>query len=1481
MLLGYSMAKATVVEINGGVSSQTSDALPTKPYYDYSLTQQIYTAEELNFYWGYISSLGFFNTGSEKTRNIDIYLVTVDKQAFAPTEEGSTSSTDWVSFTDADKVFSGEVTFASGAWTNIEFDTMFDYDGDEDLCVIVNDHTGSYQSGAAFNVYSAQGQAIRAYRDASNYDLENLSETTGTIQNVKNTLMINEAVLVADNITPFVPAKVNSSYSVSMQIYTKEEINKAGNITSISFVNESVNACERVIDIVLVPTSKTSFDSEYDGDLNISDGSKVFDGSVTFAPGTSTTITFDTPYEYNGTDNLIVIVSDRTGSNESATYSWCWRGFDAEQQAIYAESDMSAFTPYSSNQSWTFSSKKNCVRFNIVPATSGNEIYIGDEGTATNSYLPTTGMYNYSVSQQIYTADEVGAAKDITSISYYNTGAELTRNLDIYLANVDKASFESKTDWISFSESDKVFSGEVTFAVNEWTPIGFNKAFSFNGTDNLAVIVVDKTGTWKSSMKFYSYEVAEAQAIYVYNDNSAYDAEGLGEAKATTTSKNQIYLNEVGLDIRPTGLSVDDITYNSAVVTWESEGSLWNLEYKEESDEEWTSVPGLTSKTYSLTGLEEQTTYDVRVQVVFGEGGVSNWAQTSFETPEKYPTPTDFAILDVHAHSVMLGWTENGTATAWEIYLNGEVISAPTNPYTLAPLEANTEYEVYVRSVYGDETSNWSNGGTFTTPVANQTPYDIAADVTPNAATITWKGNSDSYQLLYRKVADLSSADFFEDFDGITDGQLPEGWTTIDADGDGYTWVPGSATGAIYLVEGGSLAGKGHNGSQDLMTSGSFTNAENKALEPDNYLVSPQVTLGGVLTFYACAQDGSYPNEHFGVAVSTTGNTDAEDFTTIAEWTLNADGSGSMSSRRKAQGAWGMFQVDLSAYAGQQGYIAIRHFNCTDMFLLNIDDFGIYGAESGLELEPWNYVNADEDKNVTLYGLEPDTKYEYMLTGYMEDEDDASTGIMYFTTLPNNPVPFDIVVDPAPTSVDMRWTGYGDTYQIWYRTAAPEAATFFDDFEEGLDNWTIYTDGEAPQENGWFTYDVESSAPSGTLVASAWSYYNSTKYNADNWLVTPQVDLGGTLRFLERSISGSWPDSYEVLLSTGTNAEEDFTTTLREMQAAPASWNEVEIDLSDYEGQQGYIAIHHVSYDEYGLYIDDFGIYQPTGAPGAWYSWATGENNLTISGLQKNTKYEYYISSMKEGEADADTELATFTTTGDAVEIALDVTSDDNSSILSENDGAYANVTVNGEIAVPANTWFALCLPFDMDVEASPFSGADVRTIDGVWAEGTCVILDCLTPVTRFQAGTPYVASFPNGAYLQNPVFNGVIIKNTYNNVSLSGDAVEIGGRYDAITYDGAYPNYYTAIGSPTLKNLEGGDFFRAFDCWFYFSDDVLNNYETFILNTGGMDDIITGVASPFEGIADDAVIYNLAGQRISKVQKGINIVNGKKVLVK
>ena len=174
------------------------------------------------------------------------------------------------------------------------------------------------------------------------------------------------------------------------------------------------------------------------------------------------------------------------------------------------------------------------------------------------------------------------------------------------------------------------------------------------------------------------------------------------------------------------------------------------------------------------------------------------------------------------------------------------------------------------------------------------------------------------------------------------DGTM-QGWTSVDADGDGYGWYMGSE-----IMTGQT----GNNGSSDFVLSQSYYLGT--VLYPDNYLVSPQVALGGIVTFYACAQDASYAAEHFGLAVSTT-NTNPSSFTTIQEWTMTAKSVGEPNGKPvkgsrsgRAQGNWYQYTVDLSAYAGQTGYVAIRHFNCSDMFYLNVDDITIGEPGKGM-----------------------------------------------------------------------------------------------------------------------------------------------------------------------------------------------------------------------------------------------------------------------------------------------------------------------------------------------------------------------------------------------------------------------------------------------------------------------------------------------------------------------------------------------------
>ena len=203
------------------------------------------------------------------------------------------------------------------------------------------------------------------------------------------------------------------------------------------------------------------------------------------------------------------------------------------------------------------------------------------------------------------------------------------------------------------------------------------------------------------------------------------------------------------------------------------------------------------------------------------------------------------------------------------------------------------------------------------------TTYTITASIDPtNGGTLAFGGKNEKQTFTY-------------DFEGT----YPlEGWSTIDNDGDGYGWEHNSTNG-------------GHDGSGGMVTSASYVNYVG-ALTPDNFLVSPQVTLGGTFSFWACAQDNQWATEHFGVSVSTTSPSAPGAFHLLQQWDMTAKGTGAPTKMTRnggtrEQGTWHLYTVDLSEYQGHTGYIAIRHFGCTDMFMLNVDDVTIVEGTGG------------------------------------------------------------------------------------------------------------------------------------------------------------------------------------------------------------------------------------------------------------------------------------------------------------------------------------------------------------------------------------------------------------------------------------------------------------------------------------------------------------------------------------------------------
>lgn len=233
-------------------------------------------------------------------------------------------------------------------------------------------------------------------------------------------------------------------------------------------------------------------------------------------------------------------------------------------------------------------------------------------------------------------------------------------------------------------------------------------------------------------------------------------------------------------------------------------------------------------------------------------------------------------------------------------------------------------------------------------PDAPQLPETADVTIVKNTATISWDAtNAESWSFRFRpKAEDSGEGNLFWDFEDID--QLND-WLIYDADGDGETWGYGSH--ANYISH----------SPISVLVSASYDN-DLGPLTPDNWVFTPEVSLDGTLSLWACGQDANYSAEHFAVYVGPTDFESIEEFTQISEEIV-------------ASAEMTEYTFDLSEYAGEKGRIAIRHFNCTDMFLLNIDDVSIsYGPTIA-----WEEIEGLTEPAITLADLEYETDYEYQI----------------------------------------------------------------------------------------------------------------------------------------------------------------------------------------------------------------------------------------------------------------------------------------------------------------------------------------------------------------------------------------------------------------------------------------------------------------------------------------------------------------------
>ena len=200
--------------------------------------------------------------------------------------------------------------------------------------------------------------------------------------------------------------------------------------------------------------------------------------------------------------------------------------------------------------------------------------------------------------------------------------------------------------------------------------------------------------------------------------------------------------------------------------------------------------------------------------------------------------------------------------------------------------------------------------------------------------------------------------------------------------------------------------------------------------------------------------------------------------------------------------------------------------------------------------------------------------------------------------------------------------------------------------------------------------------------------------------------------------------------------------------------------------------------------------------------------------------------------------------------------------------------------------WEALYLPFAINYDAIK-ANFDLAEIDAVVQndENNDGVADI---IVLSILGFKEQMTTPNKPYLIRAKNTGEQTI-TFNDVTIYPTEIE---TYDCTSFSTKYnfTGSYTALDASALTNcyvvqdgqlVKGASFLAP--CRWYMTATTRNGTPLNLPNRMRImpvEDVITGISPLGETEGGDS-IYNLAGQRLSKMQKGINIVNGKKVLIK
>lgn len=653
------------------------------------------------------------------------------------------------------------------------------------------------------------------------------------------------------------------------------------------------------------------------------------------------------------------------------------------------------------------------------------------------------------------------------------------------------------------------------------------------------------------------------------------DMQGEGHNGSNGFAVSYSYDNATNQALSPDNYLISDriqINNNNKIMTFF--GCAMDEQYP--ADKFGVGVSTTTDATSSFTMLQTWTmtaggwhSYTVDLSNYVG--------QTIYVAIRHYNCTNNFclAIDDVVFNdgkmSQLVSCTLKNDGTMVTNNLTDNVYLLNTNGYT----EGSSHNTELVATYLSDATIERSHTWTFHTPDHFQgSPSGLFLESDGNSVTLSWALPTMEYPMtvdeLYYNFADSTLGDLM----------------LKDANGDGMNWrlypLQGYSDGSDYLPY--SFYNDGF--ARMCIRSESWVNVQGEGVElrPDNYIYTPKITITenskiSFLAAYAYFGGSADSPEHVGVAVSD----DGVNFTMVKDWWIDTH----------EYMTYHEYVADLSAYAGQQKHVAIRHYTDIDnAYFVQVDNIRISGIEATVTAkavgavvycngQPIKILNHGEQSfihNVNRY--ESNYCIRIIQAG-------PRTGRYYALAEPQCVGSELECVAPTNLTGEVE----GDNAVIsWERN-------YFTDFSEDPQGWSIL-DGDGDGYS-FSIYNIGGMSSPGSqpdtetenaslMSASAINSGETTvNLHPNNYAFMPLLKIldNAKITFYAAGLDPSYPAEQVGVVISDANASNitelaTWTTT--------ANYTKYTVDLSQYAGQNIFVGFHHfTTQSQFYLCIDD------------------------------------------------------------------------------------------------------------------------------------------------------------------------------------------------------------------------------------------------------------------------------------------------------